>query len=113
MNKEQKTENADLTDTFSNIVLRDDTLNLLELFAGSRSVGGVADQLGFNVFSCDWQPFDKINFVGDIEDLTKEDVPFIPDVIWASPDCTTYSIAAISHHRDNGNPKSEYAIKCD
>ena len=37
-----------------------------------------------------------------------------PDVIWASPDCTTYSIAAISHHRrkeDDGNlaPVSEYA----
>lgn len=37
-----------------------------------------------------------------------------PDVIWASPDCTTYSIAAISHHRikeGDGNlaPKSEKA----
>ena len=41
-----------------------------------------------------------------------------PDVIWASPDCTTYSIAAISHHRrkeDDGNlaPVSEYAKFCD
>lgn len=86
---------------------------LLELFAGSRSVGSVADELGFEVFSCDWQPFEKINFVGDIEELTSKDVPFTPDVIWASPDCTTYSIAAISHHRDNGMPKSDYAIKCD
>lgn len=88
-------------------------MKLLELFAGSRSVGNEADKLGFEVFSCDWQPFEKIKFVGDIENLTKDDVPFIPDVIWASPDCTTYSIAAISHHRDNGTPKSEYAIKCD
>ena len=42
----------------------------------------------------------------------------VPDVIWASPDCTTYSIAAISHHRvkeDDGNlkAKSEYAKFCD
>ena len=41
-----------------------------------------------------------------------------PDVIWASPDCTTYSIAGISHHRvqePNGNlaPVSEYAKFCD
>jgi site-specific DNA-cytosine methylase len=41
-----------------------------------------------------------------------------PDVIWASPDCTTYSIAAISHHRridENGNlyPISDYAKFCD
>ena len=88
-------------------------MKLLELFAGSRSVGNEAEKLGFEVFSCDWTAYDKINFVGDIEKLTKEDIPFIPDVIWASPDCTTYSIAAISHHRDNGTPKSEYAVKCD
>jgi site-specific DNA-cytosine methylase len=42
----------------------------------------------------------------------------VPDVIWASPDCTTYSIAAISTHRikeDSGNlaPKSDYAKQCD
>ena len=41
-----------------------------------------------------------------------------PDVIWASPDCTTYSVAAISHHRkkeEHGNllPVSEYAKFCD
>ena len=41
-----------------------------------------------------------------------------PDVIWASPDCTSYSIAAISHHRakeEDGNlaPKSDYAKFCD
>ena len=65
-------------------------MKLLELFAGSRSVGNVADNLGFKVFSCDWSPFEKIDYVGDIENLKKEDVPFIPDVIWASPDCTTY-----------------------
>jgi hypothetical protein len=42
------------------------------------------------------------------------DVPFIPDVVWASPDCTTYSVAAISRHRKNSiEPISEYAIKCD
>ena len=37
-----------------------------------------------------------------------------PDIIWASPDCTTYSIAGISHHRrkeETGNlkPVSDYA----
>ena len=38
----------------------------------------------------------------------------MPDVVWASPDCTTYSIAACSTHRTNTKePKSEYAIKCD
>lgn len=41
-----------------------------------------------------------------------------PDVIWASPPCTSYSIAAISHHRikePSGNlaPKSDFAILSD
>ena len=42
------------------------------------------------------------------------DIPFVPDVVWASPDCTTYSIASVSTHRTNSiEPKSDYAKKCD
>lgn len=88
-------------------------MNVLELFAGSRSIGSAAEKLGMNVFSVDWQKFDKIDLAIDIENLRLEDVPFIPDIIWASPDCTTYTIAAISHHRNGIFPKSEYAKKCD
>lgn len=89
-------------------------MNLLELFAGSRSVGNTAELLGINVFSIDWTPYEKINLSMDIGELTKEHIPFIPDIIWASPDCTTYSIAACSTHRTNTKePKSEYAKKCD
>lgn len=93
-------------------------MNLLELFAGSRSVGNEAEKQGFNVFSVDWTPYDKINLSIDIGELKKEDVPFVPDVVWASPDCTTYSIAACSTHRlgsqkEGFTPISDYAIKCD
>lgn len=58
----------------------------------------------------------------DIGKMTVEDVYRLcngkPDVIWASPDCTSYSIAAIRTHRTKeagGNlaPKSEYAKFCD
>jgi site-specific DNA-cytosine methylase len=34
-------------------------------------------------------------------------------MVGASPDCTTYTIAAISTHRNGTEPKSEYAKKCD
>jgi hypothetical protein len=88
-------------------------MKLLELFAGSRSVGNAADKLGFDVFSVDWTPYEKINLAIDIEQLQRDDVPFTPDIIWASPDCTTYTIAAISTHRNGVQPKSEYAKKCD
>ena len=89
------------------------TIKVLELFAGSRSIGIVADDLGYEVFSVDINDFDGINLVKDIEFLTKDDIPFIPDVIWASPPCTTYSIAAIGHHRDMGKPKTDFAAKSD
>ena len=89
------------------------TIKVLELFAGSRSIGKVADKLGYEVFSVDINDFDGINLVKDIEFLTKDDIPFIPDVIWASPPCTTYSIAAIGHHRDMGKPKTDFAAKSD
>ena len=88
-------------------------MNVLELFAGSRSIGKVGDDLGMNVFSVDWDKYEDIDLCIDVAKLTKEDIPFIPNVIWASPDCTTYTIAAISTHRNNTEPKSEYAKKCD
>jgi hypothetical protein len=88
--------------------------NLLELFAGSRSVGKIGETIGYNVFSIDWEKYENINLAIDIGNLNKEDVPFVPDVVWASPDCKTYSIAACSTHRTNSiEPKTEYAKKCD
>jgi hypothetical protein len=88
-------------------------MNVLELHAGSRSIGKVAESLGMNVFSVDWTNYENIDLVIDIELLNPMDIPFIPDIIWTSPDCTTYSIAAISHHRNGTIPVSEYAKKCD
>ena len=88
-------------------------MNVLELFAGSRSIGKNAEKLGHNVFSVDWEKYDGVNLSIDIEYLTPEMIPFVPDYIHASPDCTTYTIAAISTHRNGVEPKSEYAKKCD
>jgi hypothetical protein len=88
-------------------------VKLLELFAGSRSVGKVAHDKGWEVFSVDWNNYDGVNLVKDIGELTTRDIPFVPDTIWASPDCTTYTIAAISTHRNGTEPKTPYAKKCD
>jgi hypothetical protein len=88
-------------------------MKILELFAGSRSFGRVAEERGHEVFSIDLTDFDGIDLIQDIEFLTPEMIPFTPDVIWASPICTTYSIAAISHHRDQTKPKSDFAKKSD
>ena len=98
-------------------------MKVLELFAGTRSIGRAFENKGHQVFSVDWdKSFQNINLNIDIENLTAEDIIKNfghPDVIWASPDCTTYSVAAISHHRTKdvktGNliPKTDYAKKCD
>ena len=47
-------------------------IRLLELFAGSRSIGNEADALGYWVFSVDWEKFDKIDLAIDIEHLQKK-----------------------------------------
>lgn len=97
-------------------------MKILELFAGTRSIGKVFESRGHEVFSVEWdKDFENIDLYADINTLTAKQViklcNGVPDVIWASPDCTTYSIAAISHHRQKSkyslDPVSEYAIFCD
>jgi site-specific DNA-cytosine methylase len=84
-------------------------LKVLELFAGSRSVGKVADKLGHEVFSSDINDFEGIDYACNILHFDYDKLPFKPDVIWASPPCTTYSVAAIYRHRPTGKPISPEA----
>ena len=99
-------------------------MKVLELFAGTRSIGKVAEARGHEVRSVEWsKDFENIDLYADIGTLTIDDIISLchglPDVLWASPDCTTFSIAAISHHRrknaETGNldPVSKYAKFCD
>jgi hypothetical protein len=73
-------------------------MKVLELFAGSRSVGKVADQLGWEVFSSDFEAFEGIDYQIDILKFDVSKVPFKPDIIWASPPCTGFSVAAIGRN---------------
>jgi len=74
------------------------------------------------VFSIDHdQRHTDIDWYVDIGTITADEVIGRfghPDIIWASPDCSTYSSAAISHHRAKqpcGSllPISNYAKVCD
>ena len=73
-------------------------MNILELFAGSKSIGNVAEQLRMNVYSSDIEQFGGIDYVVDILEFDVNKVPFKPDVIWASPPCTGFSVAAIGRN---------------
>ena len=97
-------------------------MKVLELFAGTRSIGKSFEERGHDVYSVEWdRRFKDINLYADILTVQADDILDKfgrPDVIWASPDCSSYSIAAISHHRrmdENGNlvPISDYAKFCD
>lgn len=97
-------------------------MKVLELFAGTRSIGKAFETKRHEVYSVEWdKKHDNINLYADISEVTAEQILKEfgkPDIIWASPDCTSYSIAGISHHRtkaENGKlePKSEYAKFCD
>ena len=97
-------------------------MKVLELFAGTRSIGRAFEARGHEVYSVEWdKSFGNIDLYEDILKVQYTDILREfgrPDVIWASPDCSSYSIAAISHHRrkdDHGNltPVSEYAKFCD
>lgn len=86
-------------------------MKILELFAGSRSMGKVAEKLGHEVFSVDVNNFENIDLVKDILDLKKNDIKFYPDFIHASPPCTYFSVASIGHHwNENHTPKTKEAI---
>lgn len=92
-------------------------MNVLELFAGSRSIGKAFERRGHDVFSSDIKPFDDIDYVIDILDFDMKKLSHRIDAVWASPDCTTYSIAACSTHREYINgvpmPKTEKARIAD
>jgi site-specific DNA-cytosine methylase len=97
-------------------------VKVLELFAGTKSISNVFAEAGHETFSIDWDnKHPNIDWYTDISKITAEDILQRfgqPSIIWASPDCTTYSVAAISKHRErepNGNlkAKSEYAKFCD
>jgi site-specific DNA-cytosine methylase len=73
-------------------------MNVLELFAGSRSVGKVAERMGMNVKSSDINNFDNISYVKNILDFDYNELNYKPDIIWASPPCTAFSVAAMGYH---------------
>lgn len=98
-------------------------MKVLELFAGTRSIGKAFEARGHEVFSVEWDKhFDRIDLYADIGTLTAQDILERfgrPDVIWASPDCSTFSVMAISKHRRKNpqtgelDPITDYAKFCD
>jgi len=73
-------------------------MKTIELFAGSRSFSKVAESYGSEVFTTDYQDFENIDLVANVLDLSAKDFPYKPDFLWASPPCTTFSVASCQYH---------------
>ena len=85
---------------------------LAELFRGTGSVGKVAARKGWRVFSVDIDPASGATYTGDIRDFPYARAP-VPDFVWASPPCTTYSFAANWAHKRNSGAMSAAAKDAD
>ena len=97
-------------------------MKCLDLFSGTRSIAKAFEERGHKVYTIDIDRIHKnIDWYVDIMKVTPKDIIDrfgIPDVIWASPPCTTYSVSAISYHREKTAdglllPKTELAKKSD
>ena len=96
---------------------------MLDLFCGTKSVSKAFAAAGWETYTVDWNKDFEPTLCADIGTLTAEDIIELcggkPDVVWMSPDCTSYSIAAIGRHRKKNmetgelDPVSDYAKLCD
>lgn len=81
-------------------------MNTVELFSGTGSFSKVAKEHGNSIFRVELNKKFEAELHKDILDLQREDLPKKIDVLWASPPCTTFSVASIRHYWSRGRPKN-------
>ena len=93
-------------------------MKMLELFSGSGRMSSYFRKLGYETYTVEYNESLEADLHIDINDLTYEMILENfgnPDVIWASPPCTAFSVASIGHHWTGGTrayiPKTEFASK--
>lgn len=95
-------------------------MRILDLFSGYGGATAAFKRLGDDVVTADMDPMFGADLMGNVMDLTAEQLvrwygyrPF--DFVWASPPCTTFSVASIGRHWTGGRrayiPKSEAAAR--
>lgn len=85
-------------------------MKTIELFAGTKSFSQVAQSLGHETFTTDYEEIDGQDLVDDVRLLKARDFPYQPDILWASPPCEGFSVAAIGKNWNHDNtPKTDSA----
>lgn len=75
----------------------------IELFSGSKSFSNVRGKFGDKTFTVDFiESFDN-DLTIDILKLKDHDLPKDINILWASPPCTTFSVASIGTHWKGGS----------
>lgn len=92
-------------------------LKILELFSGSATFSHIAKERGHETKTLDFNPDYKADYCTDITswNAKAELGDYRPDVVWASPDCTNFSVAQGKHLKEkwdeNYLPKTQEARK--
>jgi hypothetical protein len=88
--------------------------NVLELFSGTASVGREFEKRGWNLTTVDNDSQFEPDICKDVMKIIHEELR-TPEVLWASPPCTCFSVASIGTHWGGGHrayiPKTEEAEK--
>ena len=96
---------------------------MLDLFCGTKSMAKAFERAGWETYTVDWEKKFEPTLCCDVNTLTVEKIielcGGVPDFVHMSPDCTSYSVAAIFHHRKQNKATgeleavTEYAEFCD
>lgn len=85
-------------------------MKILELFCGTKSFSNAAEKRGHETFTVDIDDKFEPDRCIDVMYLHPSAVDFKPDIIWASPPCTCFSVASIgTHWNKDHTPKTAAA----
>lgn len=89
-------------------------MNVVELFAGTQSLSGIARVFGHSTFTSDIDEVFGTDYTVDIMKLDTKKITWDVDFLWASPPCETFSVASIGHHWKGGakayEPKTDASL---
>ena len=85
-------------------------MRVLDLFAGLRGWSDPFRERGHEVFTVDFDPKFDVDLVEDILFLTRDMLPWKPDIILASPPCTAFTTMTMGRNwTHDGMPKTDTA----